>query len=223
MIYHRCGSDATNLELPAVFSQLLTEKFAAFCVTHSGVPSNAYPPSSAIPPAPVPRHTPHDSAHSMHPQNTHVGASGGSQTTTPHPQTGRHRAPSTHHHHVPPRATEEHGVSREELPPHVSAGLAGVDESLAAMLMSWYQSGFHTGYYLAQQELTARDLPTYDEKRHYGPRPDTHRPTYVPQPAYGHEEHVRYAPRHPQAHVPPPPHAHYPPLGSYYHDGGYNY
>mmetsp|Transcript_20026 Transcript_20026/g.52005 ORF Transcript_20026/g.52005 Transcript_20026/m.52005 type:complete len:331 (+) Transcript_20026:209-1201(+) len=31
-----------------------------------------------------------------------------------------------------------------------------MDDSLASMLMSWYQSGFHTGYYLAQQELRRR-------------------------------------------------------------------
>ncbi|XP_034240423.1 survival motor neuron protein [Thrips palmi] len=47
------------------------------------------------------------------------------------------RAPSAMNDMVPP-----------PLPPHVLASLPGDDsEALSAMLMSWYMSGFHTGYY----------------------------------------------------------------------------
>ena len=36
--------------------------------------------------------------------------------------------------------------------PQRPAMLDGVDESLASMLMAWYQTGFQTGYYMAQQQ-----------------------------------------------------------------------
>lgn len=45
-----------------------------------------------------------------------------------------------------------HAGGPPQLPP-------GVSESLASMLMSWYQSGFHTGYYLAEQELLRQRGP----------------------------------------------------------------
>ncbi|KAK3910572.1 Survival motor neuron protein [Frankliniella fusca] len=41
-----------------------------------------------------------------------------------------------------------HDMVPPPLPPHILSGLPGDDsEALSAMLMSWYMSGFHTGYY----------------------------------------------------------------------------
>lgn len=47
---------------------------------------------------------------------------------------------------VPPSAMDD--VVPPPLPPHVMSSLPSDDsEALSAMLMSWYMSGFHTGYY----------------------------------------------------------------------------
>lgn len=50
-----------------------------------------------------------------------------------------------------------YGGAGAAAPPHPPRGHPSggtpLDDSLASLLMSWYQSGFHTGYYLAQQEL----------------------------------------------------------------------
>eukprot|EP00041_Stephanoeca_diplocostata_P014913 m.282351 g.282351 ORF g.282351 m.282351 type:complete len:454 (+) comp19847_c0_seq3:181-1542(+) len=185
----------------------------------SGVPSNSLPPDGTIPPPPG--NTPgHRTA-----RRARAEARGRPPLSRDAPRP-RDQDPPTRPYSTPTGGVDECGSGGEALPPDVAAGLAGVDESLAAMLMSWYQSGFHTGYYLAQQELTKRAYPSYEDVRPHRPPPDQYRRGYVPQTPYGHNEPMAYAPRHPRTQPAPPPHhyAHYPPHEKYYDSGGgYSY
>jgi hypothetical protein len=104
--------------------------------------AHVYPPEDQQPPA-----TPRSHAAAHHP--SHAGAAesryyGGAAPGSAAPHHSHHphppHPPHPPHHHRPT------GHGRAEGPPPL-------DDSLASMLMSWYQSGFQTGYYLAQQEL----------------------------------------------------------------------
>ena len=67
-------------------------------------------------------------------------------------------APCPIHHHVPynmyqPSMGHSHGpIPQPPCPPHPFSNSNCTDESLASMLMSWYKTGFSTGYYQALRE-----------------------------------------------------------------------
>lgn len=67
-------------------------------------------------------------------------------------------APCPVHHYSPynmyqPQMGHSHGpIPQPPCPPHPFSNSKCNDESLAAMLMSWYKTGFSTGYYQALRE-----------------------------------------------------------------------
>ena len=105
-------------------------------------------------------------AHSQHQQHASITTAAGYQHhaapehATPEPYYGRSggvrpapaQSPPTRHPSTPAGPGGWPPSSGSEATPQRPAVLSGVDESLASMLMAWYQTGFQTGYYMAQQQ-----------------------------------------------------------------------
>jgi survival motor neuron protein len=70
--------------------------------------------------------------------------------------------PSPYSVHHPSKMGHSHGaIPQPHCPPHPFSSSQCSDESLAAMLMSWYKTGFTTGYYQALREhnIVPNDKP----------------------------------------------------------------
>lgn len=52
-------------------------------------------------------------------------------------------------------------------PPPIEDGIDGDNEAMCSMLMAWYMSGYHTGYYQVQFTISSRSEHTKCVYKHF--------------------------------------------------------